>query len=140
MPEFLEVSMYMDEANVEKHLTDIDFAGIDNTSFPGYVVPFAPSIPGEKIALKKFARAHKANKVKKPTHLLKIKIPAKDAVQHFLDKDIKVMEDRPEKTVAFAKRVNMQNYPSMSVELIEMDVQGGPEDLLKAGLELLRGA
>ena len=100
----------------------------DSKSFPGNVVPFAPHIPGEAIALKKFARAYRSKYVQGlPTYLLKIKIPANYAVQHFLDKDIKVMEDRSEETVAFAKPVNKENYPSMIVEVTKIDVQGGPK-------------
>ena len=71
--------------------------GIDNKSFQGKVVPFAPQSEGEKIALKKFARAHRAWYVwGPPAYLLTVKIPAKFALQHFLDQDIIVVEKRPE--------------------------------------------
>ena len=138
MSEFLAVSMYMDEASARKYFTGVALDGIDNKHFPGNVVPFAPQSPGEVIALKKYARAHRAQYVKgPPAYLLTIKIPANFAVQHFLDQDIKVMDNRPEETVGFAKSVNQRNYPTMIPEVTAMDVQGAPEELLRAGYELL---
>ena len=137
MSEFLSVSMYMDGATAAKYFT-AKSAGIDNKGFTDMVVPFAPQSRGEKIALKKFARAHRANYISgPPVLLLTIKIPANAAVQHFLDRDLKVMDNRPEKTVGFTKAVNKDNYPTMLAEITEIDVPGAPEELLKAGYELL---
>ena len=137
MSEVLAVSMYMDEATAGKYFT-ANSVGIDNEAFTGMVVPFAPQSPGEEIALKKFARAHRAGYVEgPPAFLLTIKIPARFAVHHFLAQDIKVMDNRPEETVGFAKPVNQNNYPTMVLEVTAMDVPGQPEELLRAGYELL---
>ena len=137
MSEFLAVTMYMDQATAEKYFT-ANSIGIDNEDFTGMVVPFAPQSPGEKIALKKFARAHKAQYVEgPPAYLLTIKIPANVAVQHFLDKEIKMMENRPEETVGFTMAVNKDNYPTMFPQVTNIDVPGAPDELLSAGYELL---
>ena len=92
----------------------------------------------KKNALKKFARAHRAQFVDgPPTILLTIKIPAKFAVQHFLAQDIKILDDRPEETVRFLKAVNSYNYPTMMPQVTHIDVEGAPEALLTEGYSLL---
>ena len=93
----------------------------------------------ETIALKKFARAHRAGYVKgPPAWLLTIRIPANNALGHFLANDLQVMHGRPEATVGFTKPVNVTNYPSMKPELIKIDEEGAPEQLLDEGYQLLR--
>ena len=93
---------------------------------------------GEFTALKKFARAHRAGRVKgPPTWLLTLRIPATYAVEHILKKDIKVMTDRPEKTVGFLKPVNAYNFPRMQPTLTHIDTVGVPESLLELGRKLL---
>ena len=137
MTRFLAVSMYMDAETAAKYFTG-NSVGIDNKDFIDKVVPFAPESEGERIALKKFARAHRAKYISGPPVLLMtIKIPANAAVQHFLDRDIKVMERRPEKTIGFTRAVNIYNYPSMLPEVTQFDVPGTPEELLRMGYELL---
>ena len=137
MSDYLVVSMYLDEATFMKYESS-GAAGIDNEEYVGRVVPFAPHSPGNQIALKKYARAHKGGYVEgPPARLMTLKIPAGFAVDHFLAQDIKVMDNRPEETVGFAKPVNLTSYPSMHVEVTEIDVPGGPSELLRVGLELL---
>ena len=133
----LAVTMYMDKATYEKYFTGAAW-GIDNNDFDGYVVPFAPQSGGELVALKKFARAYSTWHVKgPPVYLLTIKIPANDAVQHFLAHDLKVLDNRPEATVGFTRTVNIHNYPTMKAEVIKIDVPGGPDRLLRSGYDLL---
>ena len=137
MSDYLAVSMYMDDATARKYFT-ANSVGIDNKGFLGEIVPFAFASPGEKIALKKFARAHRAQFVHgPPTILVTIKIPAKFAVQHFLAQEIKVLDDRPEETVGFLKAVNSYNYPTMMPQVTHIDVEGAPEALLTEGYSLL---
>ena len=137
MSDYLVVTMYLDEATSIKYFS-AGAAGIDNQDFVGRVVPFAPHSPGDQIALKKYARAHRAGYVEgPPARLLTLKIPARFAVHHFLAQDIKVMDNRPEETVGFARPVNATYYPSLQAEVTEIDVPGGPSDLLRAGYELL---
>ena len=137
MTTFLAVSMYMDEETAAKYFTG-NAVGINNKDFTDKVVPFAPKSKGEKIALKKFARAHRAEYISGPPVLLiTIKIPADAAMQHFVDGDIKVMDRRPEKTIGFTKAVNIHNYPSMLAEVTQFDLPGTPEELLSSGYELL---
>ena len=138
MSDYLEVSMYLDKATAKKYFSGTGLE-IDNQDFSGYVVPFAPKSPGETIALKKFARAHRDGYVTgPPILLLTIKIPARFAVDHFVAQDIKVLADRPEATVGFTLTVNATNYPSMQAEVTHMDVAFAPDELLDAGLQLLR--
>ena len=143
MPEFLTVSMYMDNDTVGKcfngnsAVDENNFLGINNEDFKGNVVPFAPQSEGDEIALKKFARAHRAEYVQgPPAILLTIKIPANTAVQHFLARDIQSLDDRPELTVGFMKSVNKDNYPDMKLEVKKIDAEGESEELLSAGLAL----
>ena len=137
MSDVLAVTMYLDDVTVGKYFTG-NSVGINNKDFVGGVTPFAPESPGEEIALKKFARAHRAKYVEgPPTYLLTIKIPANCAVQHFLRREIKVLDDRPEETVGFLKPVNLYNYPKMIAEVTKIDVEGAPEELLSAGYRLL---
>ena len=137
MTDFLTVSMYMDEAIARKYFSG-GAVGINNQDFSGHVVPFAPESQGDQIALKKFARAHKARYVTgPPVLLLTLMIPAKSALQHILDREIKVVENRPEETVGFARPVNAANYPSMMAEITQIHVQDDQDALLQAGYELL---
>ena len=149
MSEFLAVSMYMDQVTTQKYFTGRAVYGsgdrrtwfwpsIDNELSTGMVVPFASQSFGENTALKIFARAQKAGYVEgRSTCLLTIKIPANRAVQHFLDKDIIIMENMSEETVGFMKAVNQFNYPTMSQQVIKFDVPAEREGLLRAGYELL---
>ena len=138
MVDSLVVTMYMDDVTMQKYFTG-GAVGIDNRGFLGGVVPFAPQSPGEAIALKKFARAHRAGYVNgPPKFLVTIRIPARFAVDHFVAQDIKVLADRPEATVGFTLTVNATNYPSMQAEVTHMDVAFAPDELLDAGLQLLR--
>ena len=138
----LRVYMYLDEGTVNRYVTVSSGAqpstrsiDIDNKHFAGYVVPFGLD---EENALKKYARAYNAWSVKGPPVLLvSITIPANFALQHFLDQEIKVMDYRPEATVGFTMPVNTTNYPSMKPQVTEIDVPGAPEELLRAGYELL---
>ena len=136
MSDYLEVSMYLDKATAKKYFSGT-VLGIDNQDFSGYVVPFAPKSPGETIALKKFARAYRARYVTgPPILLLRIKIPARFAVDHFVAQHIKVLDDRPEATVGFTLPVNASNFPSMRAEVTHFtDV--APEELLATGKQLL---
>ena len=135
--EFLAVAMYMDEATIQ-HYFNGGTVGIDNQGWTGRVVPLAPSSAGEWIALKKFARAHRARYVTgPPKYLVSIRIPVRFAVEHFLAGDIKRLEDRPEETVGFTRPVNTTNYPSMKAEVTKIDTPDGPNDLLEAGYQLL---
>ena len=141
MPEFLTVSMYMDNDTVGKcfngnsAVDENNFLGIKIEDFKGRGVPFAPQSEGDEIALKKFARAHRAEYVQgPPAILLTIKIPANTAVQHFLARDIQSLDDRPELTVLFMKSVNKDNYPDMKLEVKKIDAEGESEELLSAGL------
>ena len=132
--ENLVLSMYLDERTANS----IQDGCIDNEKFKGNVAPFTYHSEGETKALKKFARAHRANFVKgPPVTLIMISIPAKAAIKHIHDGDLKMMDDRPDRTVGFAKPVNQQNFPTMKVELTTMDVPGLPEELLNSGYELL---
>ena len=136
MSDYLEVSMYLDKATTEKYFIG-NVLGIDNRDFTGYVVPFAPASEGDTIALKKYARAHRARYVTGPPILLvRIKIPARFAVDHFVAQHIKVLDDRPEATVGFTLPVNASNFPSMRAEVTHFtDV--APEELLATGKQLL---
>ena len=137
MSDFLEVAMYFDQATAAKYFNGASLGGIDNSHFDDSAVPFAPTSQGEQIALKKFARAYRAEHVMgPPVLLLNIKIPARFALEHFVAQEIKVVANRPEKTVGFMLPVNASNYPHMSVEVTIFDVEGVPEELLKAGLQL----
>ena len=136
--EFLAAAMYMDAATMNHYFTG-GAAGIDIQGWPGNVVPFAPSSEGESIALKKFARAHRARYATGPPRLLiVIKIPARFAVEHLVAHDIKVLEDRPEETIGFARPVNSRNFPSMQVDLVRIDDPEVSAELLRSGLALLR--
>ena len=136
--EFLAAAMYMDAATMNHYFTG-GAAGIDIQGWPGNVVPFAPSSEGESIALKKFARAHRARYATGPPKLLMvIKIPARFAVEHLVAKEIKVLDDRPEETIGFARPVNSRNFPSMQVDLVRIDDPEVSAELLRSGLALLR--
>ena len=137
MSDHLKLSMYMDQDTAARYFTVVS-CGIDNNSFEGYFVPFALHSDGEKIALKKFARDHTARHVVgPPRYLLTITIPAHHAVQYFLDRSIKVLENRQEATVAFTKPINLYNYPAMIMGFVRFDE---PENLLKSGNELLNAS
>ena len=137
MVDSLVVTMYMDDDTMQKYFTG-GAVGIDNRGFLGGVVPFAPQSDGEVTALKKFARAHRSKSVKgTPRYLLTIKIPAESALEHILSKEIKIMDGRPEPTIGFALPVNTRNFPSMEAQFVEIDVPGGPDQLLKSGKDLL---
>ena len=137
MTDYLTVSMYFDGVTASRYFSGAS-VGINNQDFSGHVVPFAPESQGDQIALKKFARAHKARfATGPPVLLLTIKIPAKFALQHILAREIKVMENRPEETVGFARPVNASNYPSMMAEVTQIHVQDEQDTLLQAGYELL---
>ena len=141
MSEGLVVSMYLDEATARVLLPGTS-VGINNNAFKGNVVPFAPHSDGEWIALKKFARAHRAGYVRgTPDYLLNITIPDIFALQHFLDQDIKVVEGRPEKTIGFTRIVNENYYPSMKVMVTTIDVSEADKlKMLNAGYGLLNPA
>ena len=132
----LVVSMFLSDATMNKYFTG-NAIGINNEDFPGDAVPFAYQSDEEVIALKKFARAHKARRVEgPPTWLLTLRIPATYAVEHILKKEIKVVTDRPEKTVGFLKPVNAYNFPRMQPTLTHIDTVGVPESLLASGRKL----
>ena len=119
--------------------TDWKSDGIDNGPFKGGVVPCAIESEGEKDALKKYARAHRAQKVTNPPrYLVKIKIPAQNALSHLLKNppEILIMRERPEFTIGFAKPLNKTNYPTMQVDSTEIDA-GARQQLLDYGRELL---
>ena len=113
--------------------------GIDNRPFSGGVVPCAIESEGEKDALKKYARAHRVQKVTNPPrYLVKIKIPAQNALYHMSRNppEIVIMTDRPEFTIGFAKPLNKTNYPTMQVHSTEIDA-GERQQILDYGRELL---
>ena len=137
MSDVLAVTMYLDEATCGKYFSG-GAVGINNKDFQGNVVPLTPQSEGEAVALKKFARAHRAGYVTgPPVYLLTIQIPVYDTVQHFLAHDLKVLDNRPEATVGFTRAVSIHNYPTMKAEVTKIDVPGGPDQLLSAGYELL---
>ena len=144
--ESLDAYMYVDEQTLQAFTSGVPTwldthwqnDGIDNRLFSGGVVPFACDSLGQEVALKKFARAHRAKHVQGPPRiLLKVSIPAPAAVAHCLDGDIQIMlSGRPEKTIGFAKPVNNANFPSMVVSYREFNEADGTA-LLASGLELL---
>ena len=136
MSDYLVVSMYLDDDTAFKYFHK-GANGINNKDFPENVVPFAPQSNNEQVALKKFARAHRAGHVTgTPKHLLTIRIPSNCAVGHFVDKTIKVLDHRPEDTIGFTKPVTATNYPSMQVIWTKIDA-GISDQLLQLGLQLL---
>ena len=136
MSEFLTVCMYMDSASAASYFSG-GVVGINNADFAG-VVPFAPTSEGEVIALKKYARAERANNVQGPPHLLlTIKIPACSALDHFVAREIRMVDGRPEETIGFARAVNVTNYPSMLPEVAEIEDPTVAEHLLLEGMGLL---
>ena len=97
--------------------------GIDNALFAGKVVPFAKD---EADALAKFQRAEvNGNATGPPICMFQGQIPAKAALQHIVNGDIKMFFNRREVTIGFTKPVNKVNYP-----LMEMDCQGEPVPIL----------
>ena len=133
------MSMFLDDAKVLQYLRNrtVDIA---NKDFQGEVVPFAPQSYEEYIAVKKFARAHRAGSVKgAPVLLVTVSIPARHALAHIRDLEIEYMDERPEETVAFTKPVNKTNYPSMHITLTPIDEPGAPEAFLQKGYALLGG-
>jgi hypothetical protein len=115
--------------------------GIDNGPFSGGFVPCAIESEGEKDAAKKFARAHRSQKVTNlPRYLVKIKIPVQNALYHITRNppEIRIFaeRERPEFTIGFAKPLNKTNYPTMQVDSTEIDA-GARQQLLDYGLELL---
>ena len=135
--DFLTAAMYLDDATIRRYLTRPS-EGINNRGWSGNVVPFAPGSEDEWIALKKFARAHEAGHVTGPPKLLMIvRIPARFAVQHFVARDIQVLNNRPEATIGFAKPVNKESFPSMHVELAVIEDEVVSSRLLTSGLQLL---
>ena len=144
--ESLNAYMYVDARSLRAYQTgvatwlntDWHNHGIDNTLFSDNVVPFAVDSPGQKVALKKYARAHRAQSVQgPPVCLLHISLPASAALGHILRGDIKIMaSERPEKTVGFAKPVDKLNFPQMVGEYKFFNPAEGI-DLLTSGLKLL---
>ena len=137
MSEFLTVCMYMDSATAASYFSG-GGVGINNADFTGSVVPFAPTSEGEVIALKKYARAHRANRVQGPPFLLlTIKIPACSALDHFVARDIRMVDGRPEETIGFTRAVSVTNYPSMLAEVAYIEDATVADNLLLEGRQLL---
>ena len=135
--EFLTAAMYFDNATALRYFSS-EAEGIDNNGWSGNVVPFAPSSEEQWIALKKFARAYQAGYIDGPPKLLMIvRIPARFAVEHFVARDIQVLNNRPEATIGFAKPVNKDSFPSMHVELAVIEDEVVSSRLLTSGLQLL---
>ena len=144
--ESLDAYMYVDARSLRAYQTGVATwlntnwhnHGIDNTLFSDNVVPFAVDSPGQQVALKKYARAHRAQSVLgPPVCLLHISLPASAALGHILRGDIKIMASgRPEETVGFAKPVDQINFPQLVGDYIPLNPAEGI-GLLTAGLELL---
>ena len=135
MSEFLTVCMYMDRATAGRYFSGGGF-GINNALFEDSVVPFAPTSEGEVIALKKYTRHQRHNRAP-PYLLLTIKIPAPSALEHILAGDIQVLDNRPDKTIGFARVVNLDNYPSMQPEVAYFEDPIMANNLLLEGRQLL---
>ena len=144
--ESLDAYMYVDAQSLHAYQTgvatwlntDWHNHGIDNTLFSDDLVPFAVDSPGQEVALKKYARAHRAQSVQgPPVCLLQVSLPASAALGHILCGDIKIMPSgRPEKTIGFAKPVNTVNFPNLVGTYLQLNEADG-NSLLTAELELL---
>ena len=142
----LDAYMYVDAQSLEAYKTGVATwlntewhnNGIDNKLFSEKLVPFAMDSPGQRVALKKYARAHRARSVQgPPVCLLHVSLPASAALGHILCGDIKIMASgRPEETVGFAKPVDQINFPQLVGDYIPLNPAEGM-GLLTAGLELL---
>ena len=135
----LAVSMYLSQEAKGKFFSgDPDTIEMNSTEFSDVVVPFAYQSNDNNIALKKYARAYvkEGGPVGPPAFLVTLIIPVKDALQHFMDVDIEVM-DRPEETVGFHKVVNRRNFPNMQVQLTPITAEESGV-LLQKGVQLLR--
>ena len=131
--------MYLSQEAKGKFFSgDPDTIEMNSTEFSDVVVPFAYQSNENYIALKKYARAYvkEGGPVGPPAFLLTLMIPAKYALQHFMQGDIEVM-NRPEETVGFRKVVNRRNFPNMQVQL--SDISGEESAvLLQKGIRMLR--
>ena len=145
----LRFAMYMDEESFRAYNTgyvpwldgDWNCDGIDNALFEHGIIPMALGSAGEKFALMKFARAHRAGHVAgAPRYLLKGSLPASAALGHMLAQppEILLLHDRPEPTVGFTRTLKPSNYPDMTFDdLIDFDNVSVRKQLLESGLEAL---
>ena len=130
--EFLAVSIVFNAQHAKELFGTgvLSDAGIAVEGFKGGCVPCATH---DYDALMKYARAQRAEQVEGlPFLWVTLYIPAKVAVHHLLAQEMYVMDywsGRPEKTVGFAKDVNLRNYPYMRIERKWTD--GNGEEVIK---------
>ena len=88
----LQVAMYLDEELYEQYTQNKW-----NEQFGESGIPMTPATPGERAALRKFARTARKNSgasAMPPTWLLKGELPAADALGHILRDEMEVIHYR----------------------------------------------
>jgi len=145
----LEFRMYMDEKAVAAHMENNDSwldgdwmrKGIDNKLYKGGMVPFAFPSEDEAFALQKFAHASRAGKVRgPPEYLLMGSLPWAEALGYILadPPSIKILRDRPERTIAFYQPLDQVHYPGLEFDLVHVEGAREQQLLLQKGLAALK--
>ena len=93
----LQFAMYLDNNRYEKYMADHRKW---HEEFHDEVVPMAVASDGERVALRKFARAWRKHRGAAPQWLLQGSIPVADALGHIVKDEIEVMSYRQRKLCA----------------------------------------